>query len=37
MHPQPSIAFKEGKEVGRINQQLSQVELILWAQDLKTL
>lgn len=31
------IAFKEGKEVGRISQQLSQVELNLWAQDLETL
>ncbi|MEN4045122.1 MULTISPECIES: thioredoxin family protein [unclassified Sulfurimonas] len=31
------IAFKEGEEVGRISQQLSQVELSLWAQDLETL
>jgi len=31
------IAFKQGKEVGRISQQLSQVELNLWAQDLETL
>ena len=31
------IAFKQGKEVGRISQQLSQVELNIWAQDLETL
>ncbi len=31
------IAFKKGQEVGRISQQLSQVELSLWAQDLAVL
>lgn len=31
------IAFKKGQEVGRISQQLSQVELSLWAKDLEAL
>lgn len=31
------IAYKKGQEVGRISQQLSQVELSLWAQDLEAL
>jgi thioredoxin 2 len=28
------IAFKKGQEIGRVSEQLSQVELSLWAQDL---